>query len=120
MSPRAWRWNSETPSSCSSAETCRDTADCDNPNCSPAWVKLPASAAAWKTFSLSQFMFIGTFVEPSFRGDRGLRFAVRRNKGTSRTYEQQLLSRTDTEWFGPCRGAFHSWLVSEHSRRLPT
>ena len=27
-------------------ETCRDTADCDSPSCSPAWVKLPASAAA--------------------------------------------------------------------------
>src|SRR5712691_2847170 len=54
MSPRAWRWNSDTPSSCSSAETCRDTADCESPSCSPAWVKLPASAAAWKTLSLSQ------------------------------------------------------------------
>src|SRR5262249_25441982 len=54
MSPRAWRWNSDTPSSCSSADTCRETADCDRPSCSPAWVKLPASAAAWKTFSLSQ------------------------------------------------------------------
>src|SRR6516165_12046916 len=79
MSPRAWRWNSETPSSCSSAETCRDTADCDNPNCSPAWVKLPASAAAWKTLSLSQSMFIiGAFVRPLFRGDCGLGFAARR------------------------------------------
>src|SRR5262245_14454991 len=58
MSPRAWRWNSDTPSSCSSADTCRDTADCDNPSCSPAWVKLPASAAAWKTLSLSQSMLI--------------------------------------------------------------
>ena len=46
ISPRAWRWNSETDSSCSSALTCRDTADCDRPSCSPAWVKLPASAAA--------------------------------------------------------------------------
>ena len=26
--------------------TWRDTADCDSPSCSPAWVKLPASAAA--------------------------------------------------------------------------
>src|SRR5262252_4062421 len=58
MSPRAWRWNSDTPSSCSSAETCRDTADCDSPSCSPAWVKLPASAAAWKTLSLSQSIVI--------------------------------------------------------------
>src|SRR5271169_2952115 len=56
MSPRAWRWNSETVSSCSNALTWRETADCDNPSCSPAWVKLPASAAAWKTFSLSQSM----------------------------------------------------------------
>src|SRR5260221_13150734 len=56
MSPRAWRWNSDTPSSCSSAETCRDTADCDRPSCSPACVKLPAWAAAWKTLSLSQSM----------------------------------------------------------------
>src|SRR5262249_29092385 len=54
ISPRAWRWKSETPSSDSSAETCRETADCDSPSCSPAWVKLPASAAAWKTLSLSQ------------------------------------------------------------------
>src|SRR5215203_6704559 len=44
------------PSSDSSAETCRDTADCESPSCSPAWVKLPASAAAWKTLSLSQSM----------------------------------------------------------------
>src|SRR6185369_14029749 len=56
MSPRAWRWNNDTPSSCSSADTCRETADCDRPSCSPAWVKLPASAAAWNTFSLSQSM----------------------------------------------------------------
>src|SRR6202521_683012 len=54
MRPRAWRWNSDTESSCSSALTCRDTADCESPSCSPAWVKLPASAAAWKTLSLSQ------------------------------------------------------------------
>src|SRR5947199_3070079 len=52
--PRAWRWNSETASSCSSALTWRETADCDRPSCSPACVKLPASAAAWNTFSLSQ------------------------------------------------------------------
>src|SRR5436309_154464 len=51
---RAWRWNSDTDSSCSSALTCRDTADCDRPSCSPACVKLPASAAAWNTFNLSQ------------------------------------------------------------------
>src|SRR5271167_829678 len=56
MSPRAWRWNRDTVSSCSSALTWRETADCDSPSCSPAWVKLPASAAAWKTFSLSQSM----------------------------------------------------------------
>src|SRR3954454_14507850 len=56
MRPRACRWNNETPSSDSSAETCRDTADCDRPSCSPAWLKLPASAAAWKTLSLSQSM----------------------------------------------------------------
>src|SRR4030095_16520165 len=56
MRPRAWRWNSETPSSCSRADTCRDTADCESPSCSPACVKLPASAAAWKTLSLSQSM----------------------------------------------------------------
>src|SRR4051812_10161756 len=54
ISPRAWRWNSDTDSSCSSALTCRDTADCDRPSCSPACVKLPASAAAWNTFNLSQ------------------------------------------------------------------
>src|SRR6516165_10298082 len=57
MSPRAWRWNRDTVSSCSNALTWRETADCDSPSCSPAWVKLPASAAAWKTFSLSQSMF---------------------------------------------------------------
>src|SRR5258707_681660 len=58
MRPRACRWNSETLSSASSAETCRETADCDNPSCSPACVKLPASAAAWKTLSLSQSMIV--------------------------------------------------------------
>src|ERR1700687_2665702 len=56
MRPRAWRWNSETASSCSNALTWRETADCDRPSCAPAWVKLPASAAAWKTLSLSQSM----------------------------------------------------------------
>src|SRR5262249_12745750 len=76
MSPRAWRWNSDTPSSCSSAETCRDTADCDSPSCSPAWVKLPASAAAWKTFSLSQSMLMGALTRPSLRRDGRLRLAL--------------------------------------------
>src|SRR4051794_36517222 len=56
MSPRAWRWKSDTPIPDSSAEPCRDTADCESPSCSPACVKLPASAAAWKTLSLSQSM----------------------------------------------------------------
>ena len=44
--PRAWRWNSETFSSFSKAETCRLTADWLMRSDSPAWVKLPASAAA--------------------------------------------------------------------------
>ena len=52
--PRAWRWNNETDNSPSSAETWRETADCDRPSRSPAWVNQPASAAAWNTFSLSQ------------------------------------------------------------------
>src|SRR5271154_2142648 len=74
MSPRAWRWNSDTVSSCSSALTWRDTADCDRPSCSPAWVKLPASAAAWKTFSLSQSMIDQVRVRevPSKAAARGL------------------------------------------------
>src|SRR5262245_12313328 len=76
MSPRAWRWNSDTPSSCSSAETCRDTADCDSPSCSPAWVKLPASAAAWKTLSLSQSMLVCAFIGRSLRRDRRLGLAL--------------------------------------------
>src|SRR5260370_1311102 len=75
MSPRAWRWNSDTPSSCSSADTCRDTADCDRPSCSPAWVKLPASAAEWKTLSLSQFMARPPY---SVRRRNGIRFAVQK------------------------------------------
>src|SRR6266436_6624716 len=58
MSPRPCRWNSGTFSSCSSALTWRETADYERPSCSPAWVKLPASAAAWKTFSLSQSIAI--------------------------------------------------------------
>src|SRR5215472_8349558 len=74
--PRAWRWNSDTASSCSSAETWRDTADCDSPSCSPAWVKLPASAAAWKTFSLSQSMLMGALTRPSLRRDGRLRLAL--------------------------------------------
>ena len=45
-SPRACRWNSETFSSFSSAETWRLTADWLMRSDSPAWVKLPASAAA--------------------------------------------------------------------------
>src|SRR5215467_5632677 len=77
MSPRAWRWNSDTPSSCSSADTCRDTADCDRPSCSPAWVKLPASAAAWKTLSLSQSMVICALGKASLRGHGRLRLALR-------------------------------------------
>src|SRR6516165_6880826 len=76
MSPRACRWNSDTPSSCSSAETCRDTADCDSPSCSPAWVKLPASAAAWKTLSLSQSMLVCAFIGRSLRRDRQLGLAL--------------------------------------------
>src|SRR6266545_4510854 len=75
MSPRAWRWNSETPSSCSRADTCRDTADCESPSCSPACVKLPASAAAWKTLSLSQSMLMCA-LEPLLRRDRRLRFPL--------------------------------------------
>src|SRR5262249_30827369 len=77
MSPRAWRWNSDTPSSCSSADTCRDTADCDRPSCSPAWVKLPASAAAWKTLSLSQSMGICARGKASLRGPGRPRLALR-------------------------------------------
>src|SRR5205085_11403621 len=79
--PRAWRWKSETPSSDSSAETWRETADCDSPSCSPACVKLPASAAAWKTLSLSQSMLVRTFmVARSLRRDRRCDFALRRQE----------------------------------------
>src|SRR5262245_47950598 len=78
ISPRAWRWKSETPSSCSSAETCRETADCDSPSCSPACVKLPASAAAWKTFSLSQSMLI--CARPLLRRYRRLSLALQGEK----------------------------------------
>ena len=80
MSPRAWRWNSETPSSCSSADTCRDTADCERPRCSPAWVKLPASAAAWKTLSLSQSMLSCTFLRGHSAAEGGFAFAQRRKE----------------------------------------
>ena len=78
-SPRAWRWNSATPSSFSSAETCRLTADWLMRNPSPACVKLPASAAAWKMRSLSQsipkFPASGTLARnaapgPAWRGQR--------------------------------------------------
>jgi hypothetical protein len=65
--PRAWRLNSGTPTSCSSAETWRLTADCDMCSASPAWVKEPASAAAWKTRSLSQSSGIG-FSPSNWRG----------------------------------------------------
>src|SRR3954468_21386579 len=70
ISPRAWRWNSETLSSVSSALTWRDTADCDRPRCSPAWVKLPASAAAWKTFSLSQSIALNRCVAAALSPSR--------------------------------------------------
>ena len=54
ISPRACRWNSGTCRFSSSAEICRETADWLRFSVSPAWVKLPASATAWKTRSLSQ------------------------------------------------------------------
>src|SRR5207237_7545215 len=54
--PRAWRWNKGTLRLSSSALICRLTADWLRLSASPAWVKLPASATAWKTRSLSQSM----------------------------------------------------------------
>src|SRR5581483_7391951 len=54
MRPRAWRWNSATLRLSSSELICRLTADCERFSVSPAWVKLPASATAWKILSLSQ------------------------------------------------------------------
>src|SRR5271167_3047133 len=56
MRPRAWRWNSGTDRLSSSALIWRLTADWLRLSASPAWVKLPASATAWKTRSLSQSM----------------------------------------------------------------
>src|SRR5690606_26926917 len=56
MRPRAWRWNSGTRSSPSRAPIWRLTADWLRPSSWPAWVKLPASATAWKMRSLSQSM----------------------------------------------------------------
>src|SRR5215813_12905831 len=56
MSPRAWRWNSMTPSCSSSAPIWREIADWLSFSASPACVKLPASATAWKIRSLSQSM----------------------------------------------------------------
>ena len=38
----------------SGEEICRETADCERFSVSPAWVKEPASATAWKILSLSQ------------------------------------------------------------------
>src|SRR3954470_15106303 len=52
--PRAWRWNSITPSCSSSAPIWREIADWLSFSPSPACVKLPASATAWKMRSLSQ------------------------------------------------------------------
>src|ERR1700722_17794256 len=51
---RAWRWNSGTVRLSSSALIWRLTADWLRLKPSPAWVKLPASATAMKTRSLSQ------------------------------------------------------------------
>jgi hypothetical protein len=51
---RACRWNNGTCSDSSKAWIWRDTADWLRFSVSPAWVKLPASATAWKTRSLSQ------------------------------------------------------------------
>src|SRR5882672_9764338 len=52
--PRAWRWNSGTVKLSSSALIWRLTADWLRFSPSPAWVKLPASATARNTRSLSQ------------------------------------------------------------------
>src|SRR3954470_25013473 len=56
MRPRAWRWNSGTVRLSSSPLICRLTADWLRFSASPAWVKLPASATARNTRSLSQSM----------------------------------------------------------------
>src|ERR1700722_13351392 len=54
MRPRAWRWNSGTLRLSSSALICRLTADWLRFSASPACVKVPASATAWKTPNLPQ------------------------------------------------------------------
>src|SRR5581483_3606519 len=64
MRPRAWRWNSATLRLSSSELICRLTADCERFSVSPAWVKLPASATAWKILSLSQSIMDCPFYGP--------------------------------------------------------
>src|SRR5262249_45816181 len=63
----ACRWKRATLSSFSSADTCRLTADWLMRNASPACVKLPASAAAWKMRSLSQSMGRLCVTDPPMR-----------------------------------------------------
>src|SRR5581483_2723399 len=67
MRPRAWRWNSATLRLSSSELICRLTADCERFSVSPAWVKLPASATAWKILSLSQSIMDCPFYGPGER-----------------------------------------------------
>src|SRR5206468_3720027 len=59
MSPRACRWKSGRFRLSSSALIWRETADWLRLSISPAWVKLPASATAWKIRSLSQSIIAG-------------------------------------------------------------
>src|SRR5579883_1311829 len=64
--PRAWRWKSVVLRLSSSALICRLTADWLSLSTSPAWVKLPASATAWNTVSLSQSIPLPRFVASGF------------------------------------------------------
>src|SRR5215471_9648585 len=78
IKPRAWRWNKGTLRLSSSALICRLTADWLRFSDSPAWVKLPASATAWKMRSLSQSITGG----PSSHRPAGRRhLAYRRSRG---------------------------------------
>src|SRR4029079_8979867 len=71
MSPRAWRWKSGTLRLSSSALIWRETADWLRLSISPAWVKLPASATAWKIRSLSQSIIVALRASPQCRASIG-------------------------------------------------
>ena len=60
--PRAWRRKSVVLRLSSSARIWRLTADWLRCSVSPAWVRLPASATAWKIRSLSQSISLASMV----------------------------------------------------------